>query len=186
MALKAKHDNREIDLQATDDGDLIVRAVNETLIKHQSVKGRAFCWPSLDTDIDAGDTRIILRNTSDDFLVLQYALVNPGNVDCIYHVGIGNSTIALSGGTAITAINMNEITSTTTFDYDAMDDDTAIADATLMFPFKIPDVASSGFVRLPLDGIILGKNMFIQINQETESTSGQISIFGVFEKELVS
>jgi len=185
MAMKAKHNGRDVDLQATDDGDLITRSVNETLIKHQSILGRSFCWPSLDTDIAAGATRIILRNTSDDFLVLEYALVNPSNVDCVWHVGIGQSTIALSGGTVITAINMNEIFSTTTFDYDAMDNDTAIADATLMFPFKTTDAASSGFLRLPLNGIILGKNMFIQINQETESTSGQISIFGVFEKELV-
>lgn len=185
MALKAKHDGRDVDLQSTDEGDLIVRAINETLIKSQSVKGRSFCWPSLDTDINAGDTRILIRNTSDDFLVLEYALINPSNVDCIYHVGIGQSATALTGGTEIVAINMNEIFSTTTFGYDARDDEEAIADATLMFPFKIPDVASSGFVRLPLDGIILGKNMFIQINQETESTSGQISIFGVFEEELV-
>ena len=185
MAIKAKHKGRDVDLQATDDGDLIVRSVNEKFIKHQSVLGRSFCWPSLDTDIAAGATRIILRNTSDEFLVLEYALVNPSNVDCVWHVGIGQSTTALAGGTAITAINMNEIFSTTTFDYDAMDNDTAIADATLMFPFKTTDAASSGFLRLPLDGIILGKNMFIQINQETESTSGQISIFGVFEKELV-
>jgi hypothetical protein len=186
MGIKAKHNGREVDLLATDDGDLIVRAVNETFIKSQSVKGKAFCWSSLDTDIDAGDTRIILRNTSDQFLVLEYALVNPGNVDCLWHVGIGQSTVALAGGTVITAVNLNEIFSTTTFDYDAMDDDTAIADATLMFPFRTTDAASSGFLRLPLDGIILGKNMFIQINQETESTSGQISIFGVYESELVT
>jgi hypothetical protein len=37
----------------------------------------------------------------------------------------------------------------------------------------------------PLDGIILGKNQYLQINQDTESTSGGVAIFGHFEDELV-
>lgn len=185
MGIKAKHDGVDVDVLATNENEMRTRAVNETLIKYRSSQGKAFCWASLDTDIDAGDTRIFIRNTSDSFLVLEYALINPSNVDCIYHLGIGQSTTTLAGGTSIVAVNMNETFSTTTFDYDARDDETAIADAALMFPFKIQDVASAGFTRLPLDGIILGKNMFIQINQETESTSGQISIFGVFEEELL-
>jgi hypothetical protein len=78
---------------------------------------------------------------------------------------------------------MNQQFSGTTESYLAYDDETAVADATLMFQIATPLALDSR--EIPMDGIILGKNHYIQINQETESTSGQVAVFAHFEEELV-
>jgi hypothetical protein len=168
-------------IKATLDGELQVRAIGESELEHASANGRAFCWVSANTDIDAGDTRLFIKNTSDKFLVLSRAIFNPANVVCNWHIGIGADTTTPTG-TSITATNMNQQFTNASEDYLAYDDETAVADATLMFPVTTNTTDSQ---EIPLDGVILGKNHYIQINQETESTSGQVAVFGHFEAELV-
>jgi hypothetical protein len=167
---------------ATEDGELQVRAIQESELEHASAKGRAYCWTSLDTDIDAGDTRLFIKNTGDRFLVLSRAIFTSSNVACKWSIGIGSATTTPTG-TAVTAVNMNQQYSNATESYVAYDDETAVADATLMFQIATPLALDSRVFEF--DGIILGKNHYIQINQETESTSGQVAVFGHFEDELV-
>jgi hypothetical protein len=172
----------ETQIKATEDGELEVRAITESELEHGSAKGRSFCWTSADTDIDAGDTRLFIKNTGDKFLVLSRALFTSSNVACKWSVGIGSETTTPTG-TALTAVNMNQQFSNSTESYLAYDDETAVADATLMFQIATPLALDTKSYEL--DGIILGKNHYIQINQETESTSGQVAVFGHFETELV-
>lgn len=172
----------ETQIKATQDGELQVRAITESELEHGSGNGRSYCWLSADTDIDAGDTRLFIKNTSDKFLVLSRAIFNSSNVACKWTVGIGAETTT-PAGTAITANNMNEQFSNATEAYVAYDDETAVADANAMFTVATPLALDSRVI--PMDGIILGKNHYIQINQETESTSGQVSVFGHFEEELI-
>ena len=168
-------------IKATDDGELEVRAIIETLIEHASSKGLAYCWSSSDSDIDAGDTRLFIKNTSDKFLVFDYAIINFGNVACKYDFGTGSTTTTPAGGSEITASNLNA--STTLFEsYAARDDETAVADATRIFTAC---GTTTGDTYVPLAGIILGKNQYLQINQETESTSGRVNVFGRFADEVV-
>jgi hypothetical protein len=172
----------ETQIKATEDGELEVRAITESELEHSSVKGQAYVWLSADTDIDAGDTRLFIKNTSDKFLVLSRAIFNSSNVACKWTIGVGALTTTPTG-TAITAQNMNERFSNATESYVSYDDETAVADADAMFTVATPLALDTRVV--PLDGMILGKNHYIQINQETESTSGQVSVFGHFESELV-
>ena len=168
-------------IKATKAGELEVIAITETELEHFSASGESFAWPSLDTDIDAGDTRLLVKNTGGKFLVLSHAEFNPSNVVCKWCIGIG-SEAATATGTAVTSINMNQIESSKVEDYVAFDDETAHTDAPVMFKVTTSTVESKD---VSLRGIILGKNHYIQINQETESTSGQVSIFGYFTEELV-
>jgi len=172
----------ETQIKATEDGELEVRAITETELEHSSVRGDAYVWLSTDTDIDAGDTRLFIRNTSDKFLVLSRAVFNSSNVACKWSIGIGALTTTATG-TTITAQNMNERFTNATESYEAFDDETAVADASTMFTVATPLALDTRVV--PMDGIILGKDHYIQIHQETESTSGQVSVFGHFESELV-
>ena len=181
MTLKVKHDGHDIDVPGTRRGEPLVRAIGQPQIEHESELGLAFSWTSLNTDIAAGDTRLIIRNTDSAFLVLTNITGMPANVSCHYDYGIGQSTTTFASGTAVTAVNLNESFSTTTFDYDAMDGETAIADATIAGGLWVSTVASNSE---SLSGIILGKNHFFQVNQETESTSGRITIKGFFIAEL--
>ena len=171
----------ETQIKATEDGELEVRAITESELHHASAKGNSFCWTSADTDIDAGDTRLFIKNLDDKFLVLSRAYFTSSNVACKWSIGVGSLTTTPTG-TAVTAVNMNQQFSGSTQAYVAYDDETAVADATLMFQVATPLALDTRCFEM--DGIILGKNHYIQINQETESTSGQVSVFGHFESEL--
>ena len=170
----------ETQIKATQDGELEVRAIVETELEHASANGRAYAWRSNATDIDAGDTRLFIKNTSDKFLILSYAIFEPANVVCSYDIGMANGTTTPTG-TVITATNLNG-TITVSESYDAYDDETAVADATPVVSYTVGTTES---LRADLDGYILGKNQYIQINQETESTSGRVTVFGHFEEELI-
>jgi hypothetical protein len=185
FAVKGINKNgNETQIVATKDGELEVRAIVETELEHASAFGRAYAWRSSNSDIDAGDTRILIKNTSDKFLIFSYAIFEPSNVVCSYDIGIGQETTTLAG-TAVTATNLNG-TVTVQEAYEAYDDETAIADATPIVSYTIPSLTVGGkTVRAELDGFILGKNQYLQINQETESTSGRVTVFGHFEEELV-
>ena len=181
MTLKAVNQNKEILLQASIDGELQVHANSESELEHGAKSGRAFAWRSNDADIDIGDTLLFIKNTGDKFLILARAEFGPANVVCKYDIGVGAATTTPTGN-VITAVNMNESFSTQTESYLAYDDETAVADATPMFTVAVSTVEGR---TIPLDGIILGKNHYIQINQETESTSGQVTVFGHFVTQLI-
>jgi hypothetical protein len=170
----------ETQIKATQDGELEVRAITETMLEHASSKGEAYAWRSENSDIDAGDTRLFVKNTSDKFLVLSYAEFTPANAVCSYDIGIGSETTTPTG-TSVTATNLNGTISVAE-SYLAYDDETAVADAT---PIKSVTVSTTQSYRTELDGFILGKNQYIQINQETESTSGRVTVVAHFEEELV-
>jgi hypothetical protein len=170
----------ETQINSTMDGELEVRAIVESELEHASSKGDAYAWRSANTDIDAGDTRLFIKNTSDKYLILSYAIFTPANVVCTYDIGIGSDTTTATG-TTVTATNLNG-TITVTESYQAYDDETAVADAT---PIVSVTVSTTESYRLDLDGYIIGKNQYLQINQETESTSGRVTVFGHFEEELV-
>ncbi len=170
----------ETQIKATQDGELEVRAITETILEHASSKGEAYAWRSTNSDIDAGDTRLFIKNTSDKFLVLSYAVFTPANVVCTYDIGIGSDTTTATG-TAVTATNLNG-TITVSESYEAYDDETAVADATPIV--SVTSNTTESYI-LPLDGYVLGKNQYLQINQETESTSGRVTVFGHFEEELI-
>jgi hypothetical protein len=56
------------------ENELLVRAITESELEHSSAKqGTAFSWVSADSDIDAGDTRLFIKNTSITPLILDRA-----------------------------------------------------------------------------------------------------------------
>ena len=183
MALmEVLHDNQELKVPGTRRGEPLVRSIMQEQLSHESELGLAFTWVSANADIDAGDTILIIRNTSDQFLVLSDITAMPANVACEYSINFGNSTTAFAGGSAVTALNMNRGFASKSFDYDAHTDETAISDGTQGDGIWCPADRS---ISEDLHGFILGKYDFIQVNQETESTSGRIIVKGFFIPELI-
>jgi hypothetical protein len=157
--------------------ELVTRAITEEEIEHVSAtKGVAFSWDSTELDIDAGDTMLFVKNTSDGTLVLDRLTVNGSNVLCTWDIGIGAATTTPSG-TTVNAVNLNEEFSTKLASATALSDETAVADATVVDRVK---TGIGETLQHNMHGIILGKNHYIQINQETESTSGSVVLFGHF------
>lgn len=159
---------------------LIVRAITESELEHASIQGNAFVWTSGTQDIDATDTMLFVKNTGETPLILDRLAVIGGNVACTWTVHIGaDTTTPASVGGAITPVNLNRTFSSKDAEAEAHVDETAVADGDIITTFHTAATVQAEAV--DLTGLILGKGHYIQINQETESTSGTVTIFGHFE-----
>lgn len=155
----------------------VTRSITETELEHGSSLGNAYSWDSTELDIDAGDTMLYVRNDSDTPLVLDRLIVNGSNVICTWDVNIGAVTTTPTG-TTVTGVNQNRTFASTLADATAFSDETAVADGDTVARIK---TAVSGHHVHDMDGLILGKNHYLQVNQETESTSGSVILIGHFE-----
>jgi len=156
------------------EGELEVRSIRETELEHASNQGAAYSWDSTELDIVAGETMLYVQNTSDIPLILDTCAFNGSNVICIWEIGIGTATTT-PAGTTVTGVNQNTGFEGLAAEANAFSDETAVADATIISRIK---TAVSGHHIHSLDGVILQKNHYIQINQETESTSGSVVLSG--------
>lgn len=167
-----------IGMEVNDEGQGVVRAIIEPELEHASGRlGTAYTWDSTTLNIDAGDTMLFVKNTGDVPLILDKLVLNGSNVICTWEIGIG-ALQTTPAGTTVTAVNMNEVFSSKTPDAVSFSDETAIADASVSFRFITPVTDTKVF---DMTGLILGKNHYVQINQETASTSGSAILVGHFE-----
>lgn len=164
-------------LSVNEQGQGIVRAITESEIEHASNAGRAYSWDSLDLDIDVGDTLLFVKNTGDTPLILDRLVINGSNVLQIYEINIGSETTT-PAGTTVLGVNLNRSFSSSLAEATAFSDETAVPDGDIVDRIKI---AIDGHHIHILTGVILGKNHYIQINQEVEATSGSVILHGHFE-----
>lgn len=158
------------------ENELLVRAITESELEHSSAKnGKAFSWVSADTDINVGDTRLFIKNLDDIPLVLDRLTVVPGNVACDWSIRLGKTTTTPTG-TEVVGVNIFQ--SGIVAEAVSYDDETAVSDGSAI---DYVHSNTTGTIQHNLDGIILGKGHYIQVNQDTESTSGRVIIIGHFE-----
>lgn len=170
--------NSGVTAEVNEENQLVTRAINESELEHASAKlGTAFSWDSTDLNIDIGDTLLLVKNVGDVLLVLDRLVINGSNVAQVYELNLGSDNTTLAG-TIVTPVNLNRVFSTKTADADAMSDETAVADGDTFDRIKI---AVDGHHIHDLTGVILGKNHYIQINQEVEATTGSVILYGHFE-----
>ena len=159
-----------------EENELLVRAITETELEHSSAKnGQAYSWVSLDSDIDAGDTRLFIKNNNSTPLVLDRITILPSNVACDWSINIGKETTTPTG-VSLTGVNLSQ--SGNIAEATAYDDETAVADGS---PIDWVHSETTATIQHNLDGVILRKGHYLQINQETESTSGRVVVIGHFE-----
>jgi len=159
--------------------ELVVRAIQTSELEHASgVLGTGYAWSSGDLDIDAGDTMLFIKNTASTALILDSLNLSGSNVICQWTVAIGSATTTPTG-TTVNAVNLNRTFSQAQANALAFSDETAVADGDTLFTVW---TGITSTVIVSLVGVILGKNHYIQINQETESTSGAAHVCGHFEQ----
>lgn len=164
--------------EVNDEHELVVRAITEAEIEHASGKlGSAYTWDSGELNIDSGDTILFVQNTGTIPLILDRLIINGSNVICTWNVNIGTATTTATG-TTVTGQNLNTGNFSDTADANAFSDETAVADGTTIMRVKTP---ITNTIVLAMVGIIIEKNHYIQINQETTSTSGSVLLTGHFE-----
>ncbi len=163
--------------EVNSDRELVVRAITEPQIEHASVHlGSAYSWDSTELNLTAGETFLFVQNKGSASLVCDRLIVNGSNVICFWDIGIGSATTT-PAGTTITGVNLNETFSSQLADVTAISDETAVADAPIIMRVKTP-IDNTIFV--DLTGVVLGKDHYIQINQETTSDSGSVILIAHF------
>lgn len=165
-------------MEVNAEGQGVVRAINESELEHASGKlGSAYSWDSTELDIDAGDTMLFVKNTGDVPLILDTLDLNGSNVVCTWTVTLGKETTT-PAGTLVAGRNLNTGNLDDVADAVAYSDETALATGNIRRRYK---TAIDTHKNIKIDGIILEKNGYIQINQITESTSGSAILTGHFE-----
>lgn len=175
MTIKGGNSNKPMDVNNDSEG--LVKATTQTGIKKAALKGNAFSWLSTDSDIDVGDTRLFIRNDSTTPLYLDRAIFLPANVACDWSINIGNANTTPTG-TAVVAANLTQAGRGP--DATSYDDETAVADGT---EIDYVHTDTTGTITHSLDGVILMRGQYIQINQEIESTSGRVIVYGYYDSE---
>ena len=159
--------------------ELVVRSIVETELEHASSLGNAYIWTSGTRDIDATDTMLFVKNTGAVPLILDRMLIIGGNVACTWTIHTGADTTTPTG-TTVTPVNLNRIFASKTADAIASYDEEAVADGDIITTLHTAVTVQADPINL--DGLILGKGHYIQVNQETESTAGTVTIIGHFEE----
>jgi len=165
-----------IGAKVTDDGQLVVRAIQEAEIEHASGEGQAYCWFAPDDNVGAGDTLLFIKNLGNIPLVLDRLNIKGGNIASDYQILLGKVT-TVPDAINITGTNLNPRFGDEA-DVHAVADEDAIADGTLVETIHVITAITHHH---DLTGIILEKGVYIQINQESESTAGACAIYGHFQ-----
>lgn len=159
------------------ENELVVRSIVESEIEHASTEGNAYSWVSTASDIVSGETRLYVRNDNETPLIVDRINFNGSDVICEWTILLGSATTTPTGAT-VTGVNLNPTFASVVAQATAFDDETAVADGDLIDRVWTPVLNSRQHI---MNGIILGINQYIQINQITESASGSVVLFGHFE-----
>ena len=162
MSIKGKHNNQDKDIQATDDGELIVRAITEEGIEHAAGMGNAFSFHVTEAAIDTTDTVLFVRNDDAALLVLDRCTLNGDVAEIMnWQIRLGKATTTPTGG-ALTPVNLYPTFSGKTFTHISLTDETAVAAGDLIEEHKVQVLNPAHHV--PLHGIVLGKGHYVQFD----------------------
>ena len=162
------------------ENELVVRAITEAEIEHASGRlGTAYSWYSGSTqDLGAGATFLFVRNDGDVPLIMDRLTILGSNVICTWAILLGNAIPGPAGGTVVTPTNMNNARAGKLASSTSRTGETAVADGTLSEEVITAITVTHHHT---LEGYILEKGQYMQINQVTESDAGSVGIVGHFE-----
>ena len=90
------------------ENQLVVLAITEPILEHESQdNGAAYNWSSDIVSIDAADTVLLVKNTSDKRLHIDSIEIANGATASEYTVHLPTSEVTLSGGSVVTGTNLN-------------------------------------------------------------------------------
>lgn len=162
--------------QVNKENQLIVKATSQSEIEHSSEEeGLAYIWSTDAINPGAGDTVLLLKNTSDTALHIHSVTIS-GSTTSEYTIHLPTTEVTVTGNT-VTGVNMNTASSNVA-DASAANTETNNSQGNVILsPFILADTAQNFL----LDGIILGKNKSMGIDVVANTTLSAISIFGHYE-----
>lgn len=155
-------------------GELSTR-IETALVENGLAQQDSYIWQSQDIAFDAGDTFLLLKNTSSGLLVIDQIIVTGGDAISRYEIHVGTAA-TLPVGVAVTGFNLNT-SSSNVAPAIAKADETANTQGTVII-----DVALLVTTSLVIDnpGIILGGGNWLACDQVAESAAGAVSFTGHF------
>jgi hypothetical protein len=151
-------------------------ATTKTALEYWSGKGQAYSWNSLDLDIDATDTLLLVKNDSSSSLYIDYMIIEAGNAATRYQVHIPAAEVTVTG-TTVTGFNLNTGSSNVAT-ATAASDETNNTQGTIIYDVSL--LATTTII-VPTPGLILSEDKSVGIDQVTESTAGNAIIYGHYE-----
>ena len=135
--------------------------------------GKGYVFQGSNVDIDVNDTLLLIKNLIGEILYFERAMIAPANVVTELDFGFGNKTTTLAG-TEITGRVVGHPGESVSGLVDCYSDETALTDADLMFTAWGSIVNTE---EVDLSGLYCKKGAYLQINNEIETTSGNIAVF---------
>jgi len=163
--------------KVTSEGQALVRAVSTPDLEHSSeVDGAAYNWSSKDVNIDAGDTILLVKNTSDTSLHINTIEVGTATNTTSVVVHLPTSEVTPTG-TAVTGTNINTGSSNVA-DALAKSDETNNTQGNVL---RIAFLASNSNIIIDTPGVILGKNKSIGIDVVNTTQQIAATVIGHYE-----
>jgi len=164
---------------AVDSGNrLIVKAITEPEIEEASEDGQAYVWSTDLVSIDAADTVLLVKNTSDTNLHIEAISISNGSTASEFTLHLPTTDVTVAGGT-VTGVNLNT-GSANVADASAASDETGNAQGDVIGTVFLA-VDRDRTIRTP--GLILAKNKSIAVDVVATVTEAACSIVGHYEAE---
>lgn len=157
--------------QVNSANQLVVKAVAETLFESASENGQTYNWSSDLVDIDANDTVLLVKNTSDIALHIESISIANGSVASEYTVHLPTTEVTVTG-TTVTGTNLNTASSNVA-DATAASDETNNTQGNVVFTrFMAVDTNE----KITTAGLILGKNKSVAVDVVADTAESAVTI----------
>lgn len=152
-------------------GEALVAAVAESLFERSSEDGKSYNWSSGIINIDAADTVLLLKNTSDIPLHVESITINNGSTASQYQVHLPTTEVTPTG-TTVSPTNLNTGKSDVA-DATSRSDETNNSQGALIFT---PMLAADENETINTVGLILAKNKSVGIDVVETTTEAGVTI----------
>ncbi len=165
---------------------LSCKTVGVSAIHEATLKGDAYAWNAVSSDLDTTDCALMVRNLSQNRLLVINRVYVWADVPTGIDIALTQSTLAYAAGgvgVAVVGVNLNT-SSAKVADANAYSDDTAIAQGSIIHTFENNETTGDEFgIDFPTDDkIILGTNgcIGIDIAEEIGAAGFECTIIGYF------
>lgn len=163
--------------QVNTQNQLVVKATVQSEIEHESEEnGSAYNWTSDTVSVDAGDTVLLVKNTSDKHLHITSIKISNGSTASEYTIHLPTTEVTVTG-TIVTGTNLNTANSNVATSSAASDETNNTQGNVLETIFLAVDRRET----ISTGGLILGKNKSLAIDVVATVTETSITIVGHFE-----
>jgi len=157
------------------ENQLLTASVGQSEIEHESEEnGAAYNWSSDLVSLDAADTVLLLKNTSDTPLHIEYVDINSGVTPSEYTVHLPTADVTVAGATTITGVNLNTASSNVA-EASSVTDETGNTQGNVIASAFL---AADSNIRIATPGLILGKNKSLAIDAVNTTTEAAATIVG--------